>query len=510
MKAVGIDLGTTFSCLAMLNDYGKPELVPNSEGERITPSVIMFDSENQFTVGTIAKNSAVADPDNVVEFVKRQMGSADYVFIHGDKEFRPEALSALIIKKLVTDAQTLLGTELPAAVITVPAYFDDARRQATMDAGKIAGLNVLAIVNEPTAAALAYGMSNPDLNRRIIVYDLGGGTFDVTVLEIEEGKIRVVATDGDHMLGGKDFDDRIIMHCAEEFRKEHGIDLLDDPEALQDLRQRAEEAKKALSIRESAKIAVSAQGERHTVELSRDEFEEMTADLLGRSELLLDAVLQSAELTWNDIDQVLLVGGMTRMPAVQKLISKASGKEPAVNINPDEAIAHGAAIYAGIILAEQGDPDIILTDAGRKLRHTKIEDVTSHSYGILLVDSTTGEDINEIMIPKNSPVPAERKETYYVHEDGQRIVEMVVLQGEDRDPANCTEIGKAVLELDGPKPRNYPIEVVYKYDRNMRMDAVISDPETGASKSLQVTEQGRLSNAEVEEEREAMKDAEVS
>ncbi|HAN87211.1 MAG TPA: hypothetical protein DCQ13_06140, partial [Firmicutes bacterium] len=277
MKAVGIDLGTTFSCLAVLNDYGKPEIIPNSEGERITPSVIMFDSENQFTVGTIAKNSAVADPDNVVEFVKRQMGSADYVFIHGEKEFRPEALSALIIKKLVTDAQTLLGTELPAAVITVPAYFDDARRQATMDAGKIAGLNVLAIVNEPTAAALAYGMSNPDLNQRIMVYDLGGGTFDVTILEIEEGKIRVVATDGDHMLGGKDFDDRIIMYCAEEFRKAHGIDLLDDLESLQDLRQRAEEAKKALSIRESAKIAVSAQGERHTVELSRNQFEEMTA-----------------------------------------------------------------------------------------------------------------------------------------------------------------------------------------------------------------------------------------
>ncbi|HOB43653.1 MAG TPA: Hsp70 family protein [Bacillota bacterium] len=509
MKAVGIDLGTTFSCLAVLNDYGKPEIVPNKEGERITPSVIMFDQENQFTVGTIAKNSAVADPGNVVEFVKRQMGNADYVFVHGETEFRPEDLSALIIKKLVTDAEVLLGTELPGAVITVPAYFDDARRQATMDAGEIAGLNVLAIVNEPTAAALAYGMSNPDINQRIIVYDLGGGTFDVTILEVEEGKIRVVATDGDHMLGGKDFDDRIIMHCARKFEEEHGIDLLEDPEALQDLRQRAEAAKKALSTRQSAKVAVSAQGKRHTVELSREQFEEMTADLLGRSELLLDTVLKSAELTWNDIDQTLLVGGMTRMPAVCELVRKASGKEPTVSINPDEAVAHGAAIYAGIMLAGKGDPDIILTDAGRRLRDTKIEDVTSHSYGILLVDSATGQDINKIMIPKNSPVPAERKETYYVHEDGQRIVEMVVLQGEDSDPANCTEIGEAVLELDGPKPRNYPIEVVYKYDSNMRMDAVITDPQTGASKALQITERGRLSSAEVEEKREAMKDAEV-
>ena len=509
MKAVGIDLGTTFSCLATLNDYGKPEIVPNKEGERITPSVIMFDSHDQVTVGTIAKNCAVAEPENVVEFVKRQMGSPAYVFTRGDSEFHPEDLSAMIVKKLKTDAETLLGTELPGAVITVPAYFDDARRQATIDAGKIADINVLAIVNEPTAAALAYGLDKPEINQRIMVYDLGGGTFDVTILEVDRGKVKVVATDGDHMLGGKDFDDRIIMYCAEEFRKEQGIDLLDDMEALQDLRQRAEAAKKALSSRESCKIAISAQGKRQIVELSREQFEEMTTDLLGRSELLLDAVLQAAELTWNDIDQVLLVGGMTRMPAVQNLVRKASGKEPTLSISPDEAIAHGAAIYAGVILAGMGDPDIILTDTGRKLRDTTIEDVTSHSYGILLVESKTGQDINEIMIVKNTPIPAKRKETYYVHDDGQSIVEMVVLQGEDRDPANCTEIGKAVLNLGGPKPRNYPIDVVYEYDSNMIMHATVSDPQTNVSQSLQVTQPGRLSNTEVEEKRGAMQDVEV-
>lgn len=509
MKAVGIDLGTTFSCLAVLNDYGKPEIVPNGEGERITPSVIMLDAENEVTVGTVAKNSAVADPENVVEFIKRQMGSPDYVFIHGERRFHPEDLSAMIIKKLVKDAETLLGTELPGAVITVPAYFDDARRQATIDAGKIAGLNVLAIINEPTAAALAYGMSNPDTNRRIIVYDLGGGTFDVTVIEVQEGKVRVVATDGDHQLGGKDFDDRIIMHCAQEFEREHGLDLLEDLEALQDLRQRAEAAKKTLSTRESAKITISAEGKRHTVELSRGQFEEMTADLLSRSELLLESVLQSAELTWKDIDQVLLVGGMTRMPAVHQLITGISGKDPTLSINPDEAIAHGAAIYAGIILAGRGDPEVILTETGRRLRDTKIEDVTSHSYGILLVDSKTREDINEIIIPKNTPIPVSRKRTCYVDDDGQSIVEMVVLQGEDRDPANCTEIGKAVINLDGPKPRGYPIDVVYEYDSNTIMHATISDPATGLSKSLQVTQTGRLSNTEVEEKRETMKDVEV-
>lgn len=509
MKAVGIDLGTTFSALAVLNDYGNPEIVPNREGERITPSVILFDAENQVTVGTIAKNTAVSDPENVVEFVKRQMGNPDFVFAHEGREFRPEDLSAMIIKKLRTDAETLLGVELPSAVITVPAYFDDARRQATMNAGKIAGFNVLGIVNEPTAAALAYGMSTPDIHQRICVYDLGGGTFDVTIMEAAEGKIRVLATDGDHQLGGKDFDDKIIMYCNEEFKREHDIDLLEDLEALQDLRQRAESAKKTLSSRDSAKITISAQGLRLTVEITREQFEQMTADLLARSEMLLDAVQSAAQLTWADIDQVLLVGGMTRMPAVVGMVRKTTGKEPTLSINPDEAVALGAAMYAGIILAGRGDPEIVLSEAGRRLRDTTIVDVTSHSYGVLLVDSKTGKDINEVMIAKNSPIPASRTATYYVHEDGQSSVELVVLQGEDRDPSNCNEIGKAVLPLAGAKPRNYPIEVTYEYDANMIMHATIRDPQSGASKSLQITQQGRLTNAEVEEKRETMQDVEV-
>ncbi|HNU94483.1 MAG TPA: Hsp70 family protein [Bacillota bacterium] len=509
MKAVGIDLGTTFSALAVLNDYGNPEIVPNREGERITPSVVLFDAQNQVTVGAIAKNTAVSDPENVVEFIKRQMGNPDFVFAHSGKEFRPEDISAMIIKKLKADAETLLGTELPSAVITVPAYFDDARRQATMNAGKIAGFNVLGIVNEPTAAALAYGMSNPDARQRICVYDLGGGTFDVTLMEVSEGKIRVVATDGDHQLGGKDFDDKIIMYCNDEFGREHGIDLLDDLEALQDLRQRAESAKKTLSSRDSAKITISAQGARLTVEITRKQFEEMTADLLVRSEMLLDAVMGASALGWADVDQMLLVGGMTRMPAVTEMIRRVTGKEPTLSVNPDEAVALGAAIYAGIILAGRGDPEVVLSEAGRRLRDTRIEDVTSHSYGVLLVDSKTGHDINEIMIAKNSPIPASRTATYYVHEDGQSSVELVVLQGEDRNPANCNEIGRVVLPLGGSKPRNYPIDVTYEYDSNMIMHATIKDPQMNVQKSLQITQQGRLSNAEVEEKRETMQEVEV-
>ncbi|HPC28575.1 MAG TPA: Hsp70 family protein, partial [Candidatus Methanomethylicus sp.] len=334
-------------------------------------------------------------------------------------------------------------------------------------------------------------------------------TFDVTVMEVAEGKIRVLATDGDHQLGGKDFDDKIIMYCNDEFKREHGIDLLDDLEALQDLRQRAESAKKTLSSRDSAKITISAQGARLTVEIARGQFEEMTADLLVRSEMLLDAVMGASELGWADVDQVLLVGGMTRMPAVTEMIRRVTGKEPTLSVNPDEAIALGAAIYAGIILAGRGDPEVVLSEAGRRLRDTVIEDVTSHSYGVLLVDSKTGSDINEIMIAKNSPVPASKTATYYVHEDGQSSVELVVLQGEDRNPANCNEIGRVVLPLGGSKPRNYPIDVTYEYDANMIMHATIKDPQTGASKSLQITQQGRLTNAEVEEKRETMQEVEV-
>ena len=282
-RAIGIDLGTTFSAIAVLNEFGKAEIIPNAEGERVTPSVVYFGDGDSVVVGSVAKNSAVSDPYNVVEFIKRQMGNADYVFTHGDAEYGPEQISALILKKLRQDAERLLGEEVNDAVITVPAYFDDARRRATINAGKIAGLNVLRIINEPTAAALAYGLTNAS-EQRIMVYDLGGGTFDVTVMDVARGEITVVATDGDHMLGGNDFDDQIMLYVNDAFKREHGVDLLAEIEVQQDLRQRAEAAKKTLSSRPSAKISMSASGKRLTVDLTREQLEQMTGHLLERTQ----------------------------------------------------------------------------------------------------------------------------------------------------------------------------------------------------------------------------------
>lgn len=306
--------------------------------------------DDSVVVGSIAKNSAVTEAENVVEFVKRQMGNPDFIFVHGNREYSPEEISAFILKKLKQDAEQLLGQEIRDVVITVPAYFDDLRRQATLNAGRIAGLNVLKIINEPTAAALAHGL-NLSGKQRVLVYDLGGGTFDVTIMQVDNGDIRVIATDGDHMLGGKDFDDRIMLYVNDLFQQEFGVDLFEDLEVQQDLRQRAEAAKKTLSSRTSTKISISAFGHRKTVELTREQFNAMIADLLERTELLIESVLMSANLTWRDIDSVLLVGGSTRMPAVQDLVRRLSGKELDQSVNPDEAVAIMEVITAGAITA---------------------------------------------------------------------------------------------------------------------------------------------------------------
>lgn len=493
---VGIDLGTTYSALAILNQYGKPEIIPNAEGERLTPSVVLMTPDDSVVVGSIAKNSAVTEAENVVEFVKRQMGNPDFIFVHGNREYSPEEISAFILKKLKQDAEQLLGQEIRDVVITVPAYFDDLRRQATLNAGRIAGLNVLKIINEPTAAALAHGL-NLSGKQRVLVYDLGGGTFDVTIMQVDNGDIRVIATDGDHMLGGKDFDDRIMLYVNDLFQQEFGVDLFEDLEVQQDLRQRAEAAKKTLSSRTSTKISISAFGHRKTVELTREQFNAMTADLLERTELLIESALMSANLTWRDIDSVLLVGGSTRMPAVQDLVRRLSGKEPDQSVNPDEAVALGAALQAGILLAKQGNSLILQTETGRQLATTTIVDVTSHSFGVQVWDPHTQRLQNQIMIPKNSPIPTERIDEFYTVDNNQTTVDFVLLQGEDLDPANCTVIGRTELQFDRPKPKNYPLKVIYAYDANGIIHASIEDVKTGYKAVLDVQLTGRLSEGEI-------------
>lgn len=507
-RAIGIDLGTTFSAISVLNEFGKAEIVPNAEGERVTPSVVYFGDDDSIVVGTVAKNAAVSDPYNVVEFIKRQMGSGDYVFTHGEREYGPEEIAALILKKLKQDAQRLLGESVTDAVITVPAYFDDARRRATINAGKIAGLNVLRIINEPTAAALAYGLTNVS-DQRVIVYDLGGGTFDVTIMDISQGEITVVATDGDHMLGGNDFDDQIMLYVNDAFKREHGLDLLTDIEVQQDLRQRAETAKKTLSSRGSARINMSAFGKRLTVELSREQFEQMTGHLLERTKMLMESVLAQAESSWDRIDTVLLVGGATRMPMVAEMIRHISGKTPDRAINPDEAVAMGAAIQAGILMAKRGDSAILRTAEGRRLANTRVTDVTSHAFGIVLMDERTKEEYNQVMIARNTPIPHEVRDQFYTVANNQPRVKFVVLQGQDRDPANCNIIGETELEFDRPKPRGYPVRVTYQYDANMVMHCYMEDEKTGRVAQLHISQSGRMTDCEVEARRRLMDQVKV-
>ncbi|NMB12617.1 MAG: Hsp70 family protein [Firmicutes bacterium] len=503
-RAVGIDLGTTFSTLAVLNEYGKAEIVPNAEGERSTPSVVYFEDKDSVVVGRVAKNAAVSAPYGVVEFIKRQMGNPDYVFLHGEQAYRPEDIAALILKKLAQDAANLLGEPVTDVVITVPAYFDDVRRQATLDAGKIAGLNVIKIINEPTAAALAYGLGGGASDQRIMVYDLGGGTFDVTIMDVSHGEVKVIATDGDHMLGGNDFDDQIMLYVNEIFKAEHGVDLLEDLETQMDLRQRAEVAKKTLSTLTTAKISVGAAGKRSTCEITRDQFEDMCGYLLQRTQLLVESVMETAKVTWQDIDSIFLVGGSTRMPMVSAMLESVSGKKPNQNLNPDEAVAIGAAIQAGIIMAQQGDGRILNTAEGRRLANTQVTDVTSHSFGIIVLDVRTNQLYNEIMIAKNTPIPAQVVDLFYTSVNRQTAAKLIVLQGEDKDPENCVVIGETELVFDNPKRLGYPVEVTYEYDANMMIHAYMEDKKTGRRAELHISQKGRLTDAEVVEKRRLM------
>ena len=323
-KIAGIDLGTTYSAIAHFNEYGKVDVISNSEGDRITPSVILFE-EDEVIVGKVAKNQAVASPENVIQFIKRHMGEKDWVRTIRGREYTPEILSALILKRIVSDAEDAIGTEITDVVITVPAYFNDNERKATEDAGKIAGVNVLGLLNEPTAAAIAYGMNNLDKKLKAVVYDLGGGTFDVTVLDIDGNNVKVLATAGERRLGGKDWDDVLINHIAEQFQTEHGVDPREDLEAYQDLVIKVEEAKKTLSRKSEVKVFAQCGGKSLKVDITRAQFEELTRPLLEQTETYLELVLTKAGLNWDDIDVILPVGGMTRVPSIMEMLKQVTG-----------------------------------------------------------------------------------------------------------------------------------------------------------------------------------------
>ena len=489
-KVIGIDLGTTNSCVAVY-EGGEPIVIPNPEGARTTPSVVAFSKTGERMVGQVAKRQAVTNPDRTVSSIKREMGTSYKVEIDG-KQYTPQEISAMILQKLKADAEAYLGSKVTEAVITVPAYFTDAQRQATKDAGKIAGLDVKRIINEPTAAALAYGMDK-EAEQKIMIFDLGGGTFDVSILEISDGVFEVLATAGNNRLGGDDFDARVMNWIADTFKSESGIDLRADKMAMQRLKEAAEKAKIELSGVASTNInlpviTADATGPKHfDATLTRAKFNELTADLVAATMGPVKQALSDANLKPGDIAKVLLVGGSTRIPAVQEAVKSFMGKEPFKGINPDECVAIGAAIQGGVL---GGDvKDIVLLD------------VTPLSLGI----ETMGGVFNRI-IDRNTTIPVKKSQIYSTAADNQTSVEIHVLQGERDMAAGNTTLGRFILDGITPAPRGIPqIEVTFDIDSNGIVNVTATDKGTGKEQHITITSSTNMSKEDIDR---AVKDAE--
>ena len=489
-KIIGIDLGTTNSCVAVM-EGGEPVVIANAEGARTTPSVVAFAKNGERLVGQVAKRQAVANPDRTVISIKREMGSDYKVHIDG-KDYTPQEISAMILQKLKTDAEAYLGEKVTEAVITVPAYFSDAQRQATKDAGRIAGLDVKRIINEPTAAALAYGLDKGD-SHKILVYDLGGGTFDVSLMEVGDGVFEVLATAGNNRLGGDDFDARIMEYIASEFQRENGIDLRKDRMAMQRLKEAAEKAKIELSGVMSSNInlpfiTADATGPKHLdVTLTRAKFDELTADLVEKTVGPMNQALKDAGLTANQIDKVILVGGSTRIPAVQDAEKRITGKEPFKGINPDECVAIGAAIQGGVL--------------GGEVKDVVLLDVTPLSLGI----ETMGGVFTRL-IDRNTTIPTSKSQIFSTAADGQTSVDVHVLQGEREMAAYNKTLGRFQLTGIAPAPRGVPqIEVKFDIDTNGIVHVSAKDLGTGNEQAITITSSGNLSEEEI---KKAMDEAE--
>lgn len=471
---IGIDLGTTFSAMAFVNEDGVPEIISNREGERITPSVVLFDGDSPI-VGTLAKAATATSPLNIVQFVKRQVGTKSWKFkTDNGKSFTAEEISALILKRLKDDAEVVLGKSIADAVITVPAYFNDAQRQATKDAGRIAGLNVVRMINEPTAAALAYGLKQDGPVQTVLIYDLGGGTFDVTILRIGEGEVSVVATGGDKNLGGFDWDNALMNFLNEQFKSAGGPDLFDNPEQEADLRAKCELAKKTLSSRDNTIVLMNVHGKPVKAQVTLEQFEKVSEPLFKRTVSIMEFVLEEAKLSWKDINKILLVGGSTRMRGVSKWISRATGITPSAELHPDEVVALGAAIQATLCRRDSGEKIIMPNNLLPALRVT---DVNSHSMGVIALNEN-GNDFNSIILPKNTKIPCWASDTFSTVVDEQQQIRIRVTQGEDQNIEYVEVIGEATVSLP-PHPKGSPIEVFFEYDLNGQIRVSVKDLTTG-------------------------------
>ena len=479
-QAVGIDLGTTFSVVACLDDLGRPRTLINAEGDKLTPSTIFFES-GQVVVGKEAVKAIATDAASVAECAKRELGQRFFHQTLGGRQYPPEALEAFILNKLRLDARKQIG-DFEYCVITVPAYFDETRRKATQDAGFMAGFEVLDIINEPTAAAVAFGFQHgflrpdgsSDLPRKIMVYDLGGGTFDVTVMEIRGNQFNALSTDGDVMLGGRDWDQRLVDFVAEEFIRKFGVDPREEPNASGRLWRECEDAKRTLSARTKATLACDYRGNAVRLEITRQRFQEMTQDLLDRTAFTTRQAIQAAGLEWKDIDRVLLIGGSSRMPAVIEMLRKLAGREPDCSVSPDEAVAHGAALHAGIILAR---------NRGETPKF-KIRNVNSHSLGVVATEAQTNRPRNAIVIPRNTPLPVNARRVFRTQKPGQRSIRVQIVEGESMSPDDCSQLGKCtVRDLPPNLPAQTPIEVQFRYEENGRLTVKVEV--SGAGKPLE-------------------------
>ncbi|MGB0640371.1 MAG: Hsp70 family protein [Myxococcota bacterium] len=526
---LGIDLGTTFSAMAVVDQFGKATIVANGEGHPTTPSVVHFYEAGACIVGEEAIKSVVADPGNSIRFVKRLMGEELSLNFYGE-DFTPQAISALILKKLKEDAEEVLGHEITTAVITVPAYFNSAQRAATAEAGRLAGLNVLSMINEPTAAAIAHGLERFGDDRRMLVFDLGGGTFDVTIMDIAGITFTTVASDGNAELGGKDWDDRLVEYVAQQFVDKHGEDPRDEPQPYQELYERCLAAKIALSTKPKAVIPINYRGNREAITVTQITFEEITRDLVKQCEDTANLLLSSANLGWDEIDEVLLVGGSTKMPMIRRMVESLAGKADFPVVNPDESVAVGATL-AGVLRHQPKHPALRKVRQALKRRATgkasktqapspppkeieedvqdentepgipevTIRDVCTHPLGVVALDDNLNEMI-VMLIDKATPVPCERKGRFAYAYDGMTAVQVEVTEGSGNNREEVFVVGQIVLEDLPPRPRGTPIDVTYRYNVNQILEVDVVDVETETVRSARLHLLGELLDLEAAQE----------